>query len=107
MIRFAAQNAVGSMTTGSGTRYARGRSGSSLCSAASEIGAKPYMIAVDAVTTATSAFQLLNGPSAMQPTTNAISVETTGTPFLFVFESTLGISRSSPSAYDRRAVVPT
>jgi hypothetical protein len=30
-----------------------------------------------------------------------------GTPFLLVVASTLGISRSSPSAYDRRAVVAT
>src|SRR5437870_12923529 len=107
MIRFAEQNAAGSKIFGAGTRYARCLVGSSLCSDASEIGANPYMIAVDAVTTPTSSFQLLNGPNARQPMTAPNRIDTTGTPFLFVLDSVLGISRSLPSAYDRRAVVPT
>src|SRR5258706_4747262 len=107
MIRFAEQNAAGSTSFGIGTRYERGRSGSSLCSAASATGANAYMIAVVSVTTLTSAFQLLNGPNAAQPTIAATMIETTGTPFAFVFASTLGISRSWPSAYDSRADVPT
>ena len=65
------------------------------------------MIAVAAVTTSTSSFHDLNGPNATHPTTAAIRMPTTGTPAWFVFVSARGISRSSPSAYDRRAVVPT
>src|ERR1043165_6834042 len=65
------------------------------------------MIAVAEVTTLTSAFQLLNGPSAAQPTTKASRIETTGTPFLLVLASALGISRSAPSAYDSPAEGPT
>jgi hypothetical protein len=56
------------------------------------------MIAVALVTTFTSAFQLLNGPKASDPTIAATMVETTGTPLSLVFESALGISRSSPRA---------
>ena len=65
------------------------------------------MIAVAAVTTSTSSFHDLNGPNATQPITAATRIPTIGTPWAFVFLSALGISRSSPSAYDRRAVVPT
>ena len=65
------------------------------------------MIAVAEVTTLTSAVQLLNGPNAMQPTTAATRIEMTGVPFALVFASALGISRSSPIAYDRRDAVPT
>src|SRR5580765_1824255 len=107
MIRFAQQNAAGSTSRGIGTRYERGRRLSTLCSAASETGAKAYMIAVAPVTTLTSAFQLLNGPKASVPTTAANRIDTTGTPSLFVVASAVGISRSSPSAYDSRADVAT
>src|SRR3569832_1979211 len=107
MFWFAEQNAAGYASHGSGTRYARSRLPSSLCSAWSDIGANPYMIAVALVTTSTRSFQLLKGPNATQPTTAATRIENTGTPFAFVFASALGISRSSPSAYDRRADVPT
>src|SRR4029078_6305162 len=107
MIRFAEQNAAGSRISGAGMRYERGRAGSSLRSAASEIGAKPYMIAVAPVITPTSASQLLNGPNARHPTTAETRIEFIGTPFLLVLASALGISRSSPIAYDRRADVPT
>src|SRR5512144_2414511 len=107
MIRLAEQNAAGSKTPGNGTRYARGRAPSSLWSAASDSGANAYMMAVAPVTTPTSAFQLLNGPNARQPTTAATTIDITGTPLAFVFASALGISRSSPSAYDSRAEVPT
>src|SRR4051812_15311226 len=106
MMRFAEQNAAGRSTTGTGTRYVRLRDGSSLCSAASEIGANAYMIAVAPVITPTRLFQLLNGPNAMQPTTEAVMIETTGTPRALVFASAAGISRSSPSAYERRALAP-
>src|SRR6185295_7236916 len=104
MIRFAQQNAAGSRIFGAGTRYVRGRVASTRCSAASDTGANAYMIATAPVTTATSAFQLLNGPSASVPTTAATRIDVTGTPFEFVEASALGISRSSPSAYDRRDV---
>src|ERR1043166_1732719 len=107
MIRFAQQNAAGSSSRGNGTRYERGRPPSTRCSAARETGANEYMMAVAAVTTATSAFQLLNGPKASTPTTAATKIETTGPPSLFVLASAVGISRSSPSAYDRRADVAT
>src|SRR5256885_17225003 len=107
MIRLAEQNAAGSKIFGIGTRYDRGRAASSLCSAASDTGANAYMIAVVPVTTSTRAFQLLNGPNAMHPIAAATRIETTGTPFAFVFASTLGISRSRPSAYQSRAEVPT
>src|SRR5437773_7048310 len=107
MMRFAEQNAAGSNTRGHGMRYARGRAPSSFCNAASESGANAYMIAVAAVTTLTSAFQLLNGPNARHPTTAATRIDATGTPFALVLASALGISRSSPSAYDSRADVPT
>src|SRR5262245_32787204 len=106
MMRFAEQNAVGSSTSGIGIRYVRGRSRSSLWSAASDSGANAYMIAVAPVMTLTSALQLLNGPNARQPTTAPTRIDTTGTPFLLVLASALGISCSSPSAYDSRAVVP-
>ena len=82
----------------SGITYVRGRSGSRLRSAASEIGANAYMIAVVPVTTLTSLFQDGNGPRAASPTTKATRIETTGVPFLLTDASTLGISRSSPSA---------
>src|SRR5215813_13462305 len=98
MIKFAEQNAIGRTNEGSGTRYERGRRASTFLSAAREIGANAYMIAVAPVTTLTSAFQLLNGPNASSPTTAATRIETTGTPFLFVDSSALGISRSSPIA---------
>src|SRR5215467_6058509 len=98
MIKFAEQNAIGRTNEGSGTRYGRGRPASTFCSAARETGANAYMIAVAPVTTLTSAFQLLNGPNASNPTTAATRIETTGTPFLFVVASALGISRSSPIA---------
>src|ERR1700760_500578 len=107
MVRFAEQNAAGRTIFGIGTRYARGRSGSRRCSVASDTGAKAYMIAVVPVKTSTSWFQLLNGPNAMQPIADATRIDTTGTPLAFVFASTLGISRSWPSAYDSRADVPT
>src|SRR3569623_2860759 len=107
MIRLAEQNAAGNASHGSGTRYARSRLPSSLCSAWSDIGANPYMMAVALVTTSTRSFQLLNGPTAKQPTTAATRIENTGTPFAYVFARAHGISRSSPSAYDRRADVPT
>src|ERR1700689_4700848 len=107
MMRFAEQNAAGSTIAGAGTRYERGRPGASLCSAASESGANAYMIAVALVITLTSALQLLNGPNAKQPTSAASRIDTTGTPLRFVLASALGISRSSPSAYDRRADAPT
>src|SRR5262249_46666056 len=107
MMRFAEQNAAGSSTFGSGIRYDRSRFGSSLWSAASDSGANAYMIAVAPVITPTSALQLLNGPNARQPTTAETRIETSGTPFAFVFASAAGISRSSPSAYDSRADVPT
>src|SRR5512141_2576354 len=106
MMRFAAQNAAGRTTSGSGTRYVRWRPGSSRCNAASEIGANEYMIAVARVITPTRLFQLLNGPNAMQPTTDAVRIDTTGTPRALVFASAAGISRSSPRAYDRRALAP-
>src|SRR5438105_4374686 len=107
MIRFAQQKAAGSTTAGMGTRYDRGRRPSTRCSAASDSGANAYMIAVAPVTTLTSAFQLLNGPNASVPTTAARRIETTGTPFLFVVASAVGISRSSPSAYESLAEVAT
>src|SRR5215469_7204131 len=98
MIKLAEQNATGRTNDGSGTRYARGRFLSTFFSAARETGANAYMIAVAPVTTLTSAFQLLNGPNASSPTTAATRMETTGTPFLFVEASAVGISRSSPIA---------
>src|SRR3954452_3910982 len=107
MIKFAEQNAAGSTRPGRGTRYDRGRPGSIRCRAASERGANAYMIAVAPVTTLTSAFQLLNGPNASVPITAANRIDATGTPFLFVVASAVGISRSSPSAYDSRADVAT
>ena len=105
MIRLAEQKAAGSASFGIGTRYDRRRPPSTLCSAASDSGAKAYMMAVAAVTTLTREFQLLNGPNATEPTTAAVRMETTGTPFLVV-ASAVGISRSSPRAYESRAVVP-
>src|SRR5690348_9573468 len=107
MIRLAEANAIGRMSDGIGTRYDRGRCGSIFRSAASDNGANAYMMAVAPVTTLTSAFQLLNGPNASSPTTAATRMETTGTPFLFVDASAVGISCSSPSAYDSRADVAT
>jgi hypothetical protein len=98
MIRFAEQNATGSTSVGIGTRYDRGRSPSTLWSAASDTGAKAYMMAVAPVTTLTRALQLLNGPNASDPTTAATRMENTGTPLWFVVASALGISRSSPRA---------
>src|SRR3984957_1366543 len=98
MIRLAEQNAAGSTSAGVGTRYDRGRPLSTLWSAASDTGAKAYMIAVAPVTTLTSALQLLNGPNASDPTTAATRMDTTGTPLLLVVASAVGISRSSPSA---------
>src|SRR5438105_14812137 len=65
------------------------------------------MIAVAPVTTLTSAAQLLNGPNARHPMTDPKIMDTTGTPWRFVVASALGISRSSPRAYERRAVVAT
>src|SRR5713101_333743 len=65
------------------------------------------MIAVAPVTTLTSAFQLLNGPNASDPITEPTIMDTTGTPLRFVVASALGISRSSPRAEERRAVVAT
>src|SRR2546426_1999130 len=107
MIRLAEQKAAGTSTAGMGTRYARGRPPSTLWSAASDTGAKAYMIAVAKVITLTSALQLLNGPKARHPTTAATRMDTTGTPFWLVVANAVGISPSSPSAYDRRAVVAT
>src|SRR5579862_4073398 len=106
MMKFAEQNDAGRSTDGIGTRYVRGRSGSRRCKVASASGANAYMIAVAPVTTCTRSLQLLYGPNARQPTTAATRIDTTGTPSLFVVASALGISRSSPSAYDRRALVP-
>src|SRR5690242_12111328 len=65
------------------------------------------MIAVAKVMTLTRARQLLNGPKATHPTTAATRMDTTGTPLWFVAVSAVGISRSSPSAYESRAVVAT
>src|SRR5438128_5528874 len=107
MIRLAEQKAAGTSTAGMGTRYARGRPPSTLWRAASDTGANAYMIAVAPVTTLTSAFQLLYGPNASNPMTAATRIDATGTPLLLVEASTLGISRSAPSAYERRADVPT
>src|SRR4051812_17816346 len=107
MIKFAEQNAAGSSSFGTGTRYERGRALSRRCSAASDTGANAYMIAVVSVTTSTRSFQLLNGPKAAQPTMAATMIENTGTPFGLVLARMLGISRSCPSAYDSRAEVPT
>src|ERR1700724_33277 len=98
MIRLAEQNARGSTSAGSGTRYDRGRSPSTLWSAASDTGAKAYMIAVAPVTTLTSALQVLNGPNASDPTIAATRMDTTGTPLRFVVANAAGISRSSPRA---------
>src|SRR5579864_6827860 len=98
MMRLAEQNARGSTSVGIGTRYDRGRSPSTLWSAASDTGAKAYMIAVAPVTTLTSALQLLNGPNASAPMTDATRTDTTGTPLSFVVARALGISRSSPRA---------
>ena len=75
--------------------------------AASDTGANAYMIAVVPVTTFTSLFHDGKGPSAARPTTNATRIDTTGVPFLLTDASALGISRSSPSAYESRALVPT
>ena len=50
------------------------------------------MMAVAAVTTLTSAFQLLNGPNAAEPTTAAVRMETTGTRSFRVVASAVGIS---------------
>src|SRR2546429_9638871 len=107
MIRLAEQKAAGTSSAGIGTRYERGRPPSTLWSAASDTGAKAYMIAVAKVITLTSAAQLLNGPKARHPTTAATRMDTTGTPFRFVVASAVGISRSSPRAYERRDVVAT
>src|SRR5580765_16854 len=107
MIRLAEQNAIGRTSDGNGTRYERGRRASTLRSAARDTGANAYMIAVAPVTTLTSAFQLLNGPNASSPTTAATRIDTTGTPLAFVDASAVGISLSSPSAYDKRADVAT
>src|SRR5258708_2398718 len=107
MIRFAEQKAAGRTSAGTGTRYDRGRSPSTLWSAASDTGANAYMIAVAPVTTLTSALQLLNGPNASEPMSDPTRMDTTGTPLLFVLARAPGISRSSPSAYESRAVVPT
>src|SRR5580698_6586574 len=97
MIRLAEQKAAGSTSLGIGTRYDRRRPPSTLCSAASDSGANAYMMALAAVTTLTSAFQLLNGPNAAEPTTAAARMESTGTPFM-VGASAVGISRTSPIA---------
>src|SRR6266581_3522021 len=107
MIRLAEQKAAGNRSAGMGTRYDLGRSPSTLCSAASDTGANAYMIAVAPVITLTSALQLLNGPNASDPMTAPTIMDTTGTPFLFVVANAAGISRSSPRAYERRAVVAT
>src|SRR5205807_10511243 len=107
MIRLAEQKAAGTSSAGIGTRYERGRPPSTLWSAASDTGAKAYMIAVAPVTTLTSALQLLNGPNASDPMMAPTIMDTTGTPFLFVVANAAGISRSSPRAYERRAVVAT
>src|SRR5471030_2068530 len=107
MIRLAEQKAAGSRSAGMGTRYDRGRPPSTLWSPASDTGAKAYMIAVAPVTTLTSALQLLNGPNASIPMADATRIDTTGTPVSLVVARMEGISRSSPRAYDKRAVVPT
>src|SRR5205807_8858410 len=98
MIRLAEQKAAGTSSAGLGTRYDRGRSPSTLWSAASDTGAKAYMIAVAPVITLTSALQLLKGPNASDPTTAPTIMDTTGTRFLFVVARAVGISRSSPRA---------
>src|SRR3989440_12563292 len=98
MIRLAEQKAAGTSSAGIGTRYDRGRPASTLWSAASDTGAKAYMIAVAPVITLTSALQLLNGPNASEPTTAATMMDTTGTPLRFVVARAVGISRSSPRA---------
>src|ERR1700675_1907673 len=98
MIKLAEQKAAGSTSPGMGTRYDRGRPPSTLWSAASDTGAKAYMIAVAPVITLTSALQLLNGPNASDPTTAPTIMDTTGTPLRFVVASAVGISRSSPRA---------
>src|SRR4051812_27849168 len=98
MIRFAEQNAAGRTSHGIGERYERARPLSIFWSAASDTGAKAYMMAVAPVTTLTSALQLLNGPKASDPITAATRIDTTGTPSLFVSARAFGISGSSPSA---------
>src|SRR5664279_3161178 len=107
MMRFAEQKAVGSRIFGAGIRYGRVRSLSVLCRAARATGANAYMTAVAPVTTLTSLFQLGNGPNAISPTTAASRIDHTGTPRLSTLARTLGISDSSPRAYDSRALVPT
>src|SRR3978361_505240 len=107
MIRLAEQNAAGRTSHGMGTWYDRDRAPSTRCSAASATGAKAYMIAVEPVATLTSALQLLNGPNSSHPTPATPTPHPTGTPLSLVVASAPGISGSSPSAYDRRAVVPT
>src|SRR5215475_16189211 len=107
MIRLAEQNAAGNRSRGTGTRYDLGRRPSTFCNAANDTGANAYIIAVAPVITPTSALQLLNGPRAKTPTTADRMIETTGTPLSLVVANAVGISRSSPRAYDRRAVVAT
>src|ERR1043166_9020343 len=65
------------------------------------------MIAGAAVMTLTSAAQLLKGPKASKPTIVDRRIDPTGTPLLLVRVNADGNSRSSPSAYDRRALVAT
>src|SRR5581483_2101086 len=98
MIRLAEQNAAGRTSLGIGTRYERGLSPSTLCSAASAIGAKAYIMAVAPVMTVTSALQLLKGPRAMDPIIDATRIEIQGTPRVLVLVRAAGISRSSPNA---------
>src|SRR5882757_9106739 len=98
MIRLAEQKAAGRTSAGVGTRYDRGRAPSTFCSAASDTGAKAYMIAVAPVTTLTSALQLLYGPKPRHPMIDPTRMDTTGTPLSLVVASALGISRSSPRA---------
>src|SRR2546430_14570513 len=98
MIKLAEQKAAGRTTFGMGTRYGRGRWPSTLCSAAKATGANAYIIAVAPVMTVTSELQLLNGPSATHPISDATRIEIHGTPLRLVFVRATGISRSSPNA---------
>src|SRR6478609_4463653 len=64
------------------------------------------MMAVAPVTALTRLAQLPKPTNEMQPTMAATRIDTTGTLRRLVLASWDGISSSSPSAYDRRAVVP-
>src|SRR4051812_45986966 len=102
MIRLAAMKATGARTWCAGRRYGRARCGSRTRRARSAIGPNAYMIAVADVTRPTRDCQLGNGRNAISPTTKAMRIETTGTPFLLTCATGLGTAFSRPSAYDSR-----